>query len=213
MADSTAAMTYIQKVFPNVDITTCPFTESEILELETTNELLVHLPAGTTAAELCDIANIKANIDFRNEHLIKNVMINEDQWFIASASQTPELLYRSGTTSARTYEDEGLHGMDLRRYLAFVAVYAARFDQLPDQVYWTFLLSGKYDRSGVSIVGFDSHSVLNHHGWMRNFKAKFAGSRYVVLPPRIEVTAETGTLSRAYRGRVSSLGREADLDR
>ena len=144
--------------------------------------------------------------------MIKNVMIQEDQWFITSASKTPELLYQSGVAAKRIYEDEGLHGMDLRRYLAFVATFKERFNELPDQTYWTFLLSGSYDRSGVSIVGVDVYSVLSHHGWMKDFKAKFVGSRYVVLPPRIEITSATQALPRAYRGRKDKAGREASMD-
>ncbi|MBU2100002.1 hypothetical protein KKB11_02105, partial [Candidatus Micrarchaeota archaeon] len=135
-----------------------------------------------------------------NEKMIRNVMTKENQWFIVSASKTPEMLYKSARYSNRIYEDEGLHGMDFRRYLAFAATFKAKFDNFPDKTYWTFLLSGTYDKSGVSIVGFDSNGILSHHGWMKDFKAKFCGSRYIVIPPRIELAPETEKLPRAYRG-------------
>lgn len=199
-------------VFTEADPDHCPFTPAELDELDETDEMLVFVPAGRTAAELAEIAGVPTNVCLANERLIRNAMVEQDQWFLTSRSSGPGLLYRSATVAARELEDEGLHGMDLRRYLAFVAVYRQRFGVLPDQLYWTFLLSGRYDRSGVSIAGFDAHGVLSHHGWMRPFKAKFVGTRYVVLPPRIEVTPETAELSRAYRGRRDRAGREAAMD-
>lgn len=174
--------------------------------------MLVYVPAGIKPADMCKRWGIRANIDFENEKMIRTVMISEDQWFVTSKAKTPELIYHSAQAAKRVYEDDGLHGMDLRRYLAFAATFRARFDVLPDRLYWVFLHSGSYDRSGISVVGFDAHGVLNHHGWMKNFKAKFAGSRYVCLAPRIEVTVDTEALPRAYRARRGWQGQEAGMD-
>jgi hypothetical protein len=203
---------HVRSIYGDISISPCPFTETEMLELDRLNELLVYLPAKLSMSELCNRFGIKANVNFDNETLIRNTMANEDQWFIVSAEKTPEMLYRTGLSAKRTYEDEGLHGMDFRRYLAFAATFKLKYDRFPDDTYWTFLLSGSYDRSGVSIIGFDAHGVLNHHGWMRNFKAKYLGSRYVVIPPRIEVTPETEKLPRAYRGKRGTDGKEADTE-
>jgi hypothetical protein len=175
--------------------------------------MLVYVPKGLSAAEMCQRWSIKANVDFENETMIRTVMNNEDQWFVTSKSKTPELIYQSGQAAKRIYEDDGLHGMDLRRYLAFCAAFRARTGELPDRTYWTFLLSGSYDRSGISIVGFDSAGVLNHHGWMKNFKAKFCGSRYICIAPRIEVTLDTEAVPRAYRAANQGWrGQEASMD-
>ncbi|MEU1982557.1 hypothetical protein [Nocardia sp. NPDC019395] len=212
MTGSTSLDTYIKSVYGDIEPESCPFTEAEIKELEDTNELLVYMPSGRTPAELCDMWGFRINVDFTSESYIRTVMNDESHWFITSNSSSPELLYRSGQEARRNYEDEGLHGLDLRRYLAFAAAFRHRWGTLPDQKYWCFLLSGSYDRSGVSVVGFDGRGVLSHHGWMRNFRAKFAGSRYSVLAPRLEVTAETETLSRAYRGQRSKIGLEAAID-
>lgn len=203
---------YVQHLYGNVPISPCPFTNKEIEELDKHNELLVYLPAKISMKQLCHQFDIKANVDFDNETMIKNTMVSENQWFIASASKTPELIYKTGVAAKRTYEDEGLHGMDFRRYLAFAATFKYKFGVFPDQTYWTFLLSGSYDRSGISVIGFDSRNVLNHHGWMKNFKAKFLGSRYVVIAPRVEVVAETLCLQRAIRGRRCTAGKEADME-
>jgi len=203
---------YVKRLYGSVVVSPCPFTEEEIIELEKTNELLVYLPAGFSIQELSERFGIKTNINFENEHMIHNVMIDEDQWFITSASKTPELLYTSARSALRIYENEGLKGMDFRRYLAFAATFKDKFGDFPDNAYWTFLLAGSYDRSGVSIVGFDRWGVLSHHGWMRDFKAKFVGSRYVVLAPRIEITSETRKLRRAYRGSSEIAGKEASMD-
>ncbi|OGL65529.1 hypothetical protein A3B21_01515 [Candidatus Uhrbacteria bacterium RIFCSPLOWO2_01_FULL_47_24] len=203
---------YVQKLYGSVVASPCPFTKEEIAELEKTNELLIYLPAALSMQELAERFGIKTNVDFDNEQMIRNVMVSEDQWFVTSASKTPELLYTSGQNALRIYENEGLKGMDFRRYLAFAATFKEKFGNFPDDTYWTFLLSGSYDRSGVSVVGFDRHRVLSHHGWMKDFKAKFAGSRYVVLAPRIEITSETQKLKRAYRGSNEVSGRGAATD-
>lgn len=97
----------------------------------------------------------------------------------------------------------------MRRYLAFCGTYKYLYGFFPDNQYWAFLLSGKYDLSGISMVGFDKHGILSHHGWMKNFKAKFCGSRYIVIPPRIEINNETVHLKRAYRGKKGAEGHEA----
>lgn len=203
---------YVKRLYGKEDFASCTFTEKEISELQQTDELLVYLPANLSMGELCDLFGIGANVNFDNEKMIRNVMSKEDQWFVTSANKTPELLYSSGRNSQRIYEDEGLYGMDFRRYLAFAGTFKDKFGEFPDNTYWTFLLSGSYDRSGVSVVGFDSHGVLSHHGWMRDFKAKFCGSRWVVLPPRVELTQETEKLQRAYRGKNSVAGMEAATD-
>jgi len=202
----------IQALYGNIEIAPCPFTEKERAEMDEADEMLVYVPAGLTPAQMCKKWGIRANVDFEHEKMIRTVMISEDQWFATSKAKAPELIYQSGQAAKRIYEDDGLHGMDLRRYLAFAATFRARFDTLPDKLYWVFLHSGSYDRSGISVVGFDSHGVLNHHGWMRNFKAKFTGSRYACIAPRIEVTLDTEALPRAYRARRGWQGQEAGMD-
>jgi hypothetical protein len=203
---------YIKSLYGSAAASPCPFTKEEIAELDKTNELLVYLPASLTMSELTKKFGFKTNVDFNNEKMIHNVMVQEDQWFITSASKTPEMIYKSGQQALRVYEDEGLHGLDFRRYLTFVATFKAKFGNFPDHTYWTFLLSGSYDRSGVSIVGFDSNGILSHHGWMKDFRAKFTGSRYAILAPRIEINSETQKLKRAFRGNKNSEGMEAATD-
>lgn len=203
---------YVGSLYGNVPIAPCPFTAKEIEELEQTGEMLVYVPKEIGPRAMCDRFGIKINVDLEQEKMIRSVMVAEDQWFVTSASKTPEMIYQSGQKAQRVYEDQGLHGMDLRRYLAFAATYRLRYDAFPDLTYWTFLLSGSYDRSGVSVVGFDKHGVLSHHGWMKNFKSKFSGSRYIVIAPRIEITDETKDLPRARRGEKNREGREADVD-
>lgn len=197
------------------EFASCPFTQAELAELEDTDELLVYVPADYSARELCEAFGISANINFDVETtMIRTVMSDESHWFVTSAAKVPELLGHSGKAARRIYEDEGLHGMDLRRYLCFCAAFKARHGAFPDQAYWTFLHSGSYDRSGISVVGFDTHGNLSHHGWMRNFQAKFCGSRYAVLAPRIEVLPQTEDLPRARRGVSGARGGvEAGLDR
>ncbi|NUS73782.1 MAG: hypothetical protein HOQ05_10295 [Corynebacteriales bacterium] len=203
------SMDYLSEVAP------CPFTDAELMELEDNDELLVYVPDGISAEQFCELFGITANVNFAVEsNMIRTVMVNEAHWFVTSASKAPELIGRSGKAAKRIYEDEGLHGLDLRRYLCFCAAFKARNGYFPDQTYWSFLLSGSYDRSGVSIIGFDAWGNLSHHGWMKNFEAKFCGSRYAVLAPRIELLPQTEDLARARRGISGNRGgHEANLDR
>lgn len=205
------SLAYVSALYGEAPAVPCPFTPRELAELERTNELLVYVPARVTANQLCDRWGLARSVDFDADRLIRYAMVSEAHWFVASAAATPELMYRSGVAARRAYEDEGLHGMDVRRYLAFAATFRLMHGALPDQTYWTFLHSGAYDRSGVSIIGFDAHGVLSHHGWMRDFKAKFVGSRYAVLAPRVDIVPDTIDLPRAYRG-GGRAGREADMD-
>jgi len=202
---------YVRRLYADHNAVPCPFTDLEVAELERTDEMLVYVPAKIDANEMCRRWGIKSNVDFEADRLIRYAMPTESHWFVTSRCATPDLMYKSGVVARRQFEDEGLHAMDVRRYLAFCATFQLHFGKLPDQGYWTFLLSGAYDRSGVSIIGFDSHGVLSHHGWMKDFKAKFVGSRYAVLAPRIEVSVHTAPLPRAYRG-GGRAGREADMD-
>ncbi|MEL6546843.1 MAG: hypothetical protein AAFQ82_19610, partial [Myxococcota bacterium] len=41
-----------------------PFTAEEMAELDATEELLVHVPANISAAEMCERFGIQANVDF-----------------------------------------------------------------------------------------------------------------------------------------------------
>lgn len=201
----------IADLYGDIEISPCPFTEAEIEELSASNEMLVYLPKDITAKELCARWGLKANIDFDNELMIRNVMVNEDVWFITAATSAPEMINETAHQARRIYDNEGLHGMDLRRYIAFCASHRYHFSVLPDQQYWCFLLSGSYDRSGISIVGFDRHGILNHHGWMKNFRSKFTGSRYVVLPPRLELRPETISVPRSRRNAGEAASPEASI--
>jgi hypothetical protein len=206
-----ALASYVKSLYGDIPVALCPFTEAEIAELSSTNEMLIYVPAKLTMRALCDKLGIRCNVNFEDETMIRNTMVSEDQWLIVSNTQTPELINETGLFAKRIYEDEGLHGMDFRRYLAFAATYKYHFGDFPDQTYWCFLLSGSYDRSGISVVGFDSSGVLSHHGWMRNFKAKYCGSRYVVIAPRIEIVRSTKSLKRARRGNGSADGKESSM--
>ncbi len=79
-------------IYNNLKIDTCPFTDEEISELDKTRELLIYLPSNTTMQELCEIFGIKSSVNFFNETMINNVMVEENQWFITSSNKIPEFL-------------------------------------------------------------------------------------------------------------------------
>ena len=101
----------MKNVYQLTNYSDCPFTNNEIIELQSTNELLIYLPADWTMKQLCEHFKIESNINFDNEKLISNVMVKEDQWFIVSNSSHPEMLYEHATKARIVYDEEGLWGM------------------------------------------------------------------------------------------------------
>ena len=105
-------------------------------------------------------------------------------------------------------------GLDHRegRYLAFVLTYRHLTNEYPDYRQWCLLVGGHYDRSGISLVGFDKFGNFGHHGWMKNFKAKMSGGRYVAFAPRKHINAETELLERPRRGSRNKATHDAGTD-
>jgi hypothetical protein len=191
----------------------CPFTQAEIGELESTNEMLIYVPQEISEGQMIEAGKLVCGFNWDiDKNMIRSPMTDESHWLICSASPIPEMLGQSTQVISRVYEDEGLDGMDFRRYLAFVLTYHHLFNEYPDFRQWCLLVGGNYDRSGISLVGFDKYGHFGHHGWMKNFKAKMSGGRYVVFPPRKHITPETEQLQRARRGKRDKVGHDAGVD-
>lgn len=206
----------VYNVYGNRDIKIkpCPFTQAEIDELEETDEMLIYVPEEISEGEMIKLGKLVCGFNWDvDKGMINSPMTDESHWLICSASPIPEMLGQSAASIARVYEEEGLEGMDFRRYLAFILHYRYLTNEYPDFRQWCLLVGGNYDRSGVSLVGFDKFHHFGHHGWMRNFKAKMSGGRYVVFPPRKHINAETELLPRARRGVRAQDTHDSGVDR
>jgi hypothetical protein len=202
-------------IYDSTDIAVkpCPFTQAEIDELEMTNEMLIYIPQEISEAQMIELGKFNTNFNWAVEqNMIKSPMTDESNWLICSASPIPEMMGHSTQNISRVYGEEGLDGMDFRRYLAFLLTYRHLTDEYPDFRQWSLLVGGHYDRSGISLVGFDRYGTFCHHGWMKNFKAKMAGGRYVVFAPRKHITRDTAKLARPRRGVRDKVGHEAGID-
>ena len=209
------------------EISPCPFTDMEIAELEAERdpmdaskprEMLVFLPKKLGPAALCEMWGMQSNLNFEVDSLVRTVMKAVDQWFIASTSRVPEHMYKTGDWIIEFYNrkrfmsgEQRLHGMDIRRYITFAGYHRELFGQLPDEAYWNFLWGASYDRSGILVSGF-KRGILNSHGWMKNWHAKFCGSRYITLAPREEINPETEHLRRVYRYQFGERVAPAEID-
>ncbi len=196
--------------FDPTEIKPCPFTDGEISELglerdaqdpSKPREMLVFLPKNLSPAELHGMWGLQSNINFDVDRLVGTTMKNLDQWFIIATCSVPEMIDAVCRDIVAEYAhhtngEQVVHGMDIRRYIAFLGYHLDLFGELPDRQYWNFLWGAPYDRSGILISGIDKYGVINSHGWMRNWRAKFAGSRCIVLPPREEINAATEHIQR-----------------
>ncbi len=196
-----------------IAIKPCPFTQAEIDELEATSEMLIYVPQEISEGQMIETGKLVCGFNWDvDQGMINSPLTDESHWLVCSSSPIPEMLGQSTQAISRVYEDEGLDGMDFRRYLAFILTYKYLKGEYPDFRQWTLLVGGNYDRSGISLVGFDKFGHFGHHGWMKNFKAKMSGGRYVIFPPRKHITPETELIPRARRGVRDKSGHDAGVD-
>lgn len=64
-----------RELYDSQETAPCPFTASEIEELESTGEMLVYLPRKLKVSEMCARWGIPTNFDPVRERMIRNVMV------------------------------------------------------------------------------------------------------------------------------------------
>jgi len=160
----------------------CPFTKAEIEIANKNNEIILCVPSGLTRQDLGKLFRI--NCWVLGDSLYAERIYKEDFWFRTPITFEPPYVDISAKEARRIFEDEGKLGFSLSRYLVYLTRMKHLTGKWPDQKWWTWLLAYKYDRSGFLIAGFDSEGKLSVHGWMPNFKAKFVGARYLVVPEK-----------------------------
>ncbi len=161
-------------------LSSCPFTEEEILEAQENNEIIMCVPKGVTRQELGKLFHIDSWALY--DPLVTPATEIEDFWFKTSASLTPSYMKKTGIEVNHEVEDEQKINFSIERYLAFIARIRYLFGKTPDSEYWIWLPRGRYDRSGMLVAGFDRNDSFNVHGWMPQFSASFLGARCGSLP-------------------------------
>jgi len=173
-------------------LTKCPFTNEEIEIAKNNQEFIIAIPKNITAKQFSELFRIESvhNLD---DKLIQFTKETEDTWVKVSSKDIPDLLNHSFTQIRNKFEEENKVGMNLPRYLVFVAWFYKKNNTYPDMNYWNYLIGSKYDKSGVMIAGFDDkNKKLNLHGWKKNHPNEtWLGARYAKHPSRIEVRKET----------------------
>lgn len=153
----------------------CPFSDEEIAGVDSSNEMILCVPRGVTRTQLGELFRLSSWA--LTDAMVTETQETEDAWFKTPCAPTPGYLNRTAVEVRRAFEDENRLGFSLERYLVFVARFRHLTGRYPDFRYWTWLLRGRYDRSGMLIAGFDPLGRFSVHAWMPHFQASFLGAR------------------------------------
>jgi hypothetical protein len=178
----------------------CPYTEDEIRAAAAGGEIILCVPRGVGRQQLGELVRLSSWA--LSDPMVTDTMETEDFWMKTPRSMTPPLLNQSAARARRMLEDEGRLGFSLERYLVFAARIRYLSGEYPDSRYRTWLLRGRYDRSGMLIAGFDPQGKLSVQAWMPSFQANFLGARSIHIPDRLADAGErplrqTSELARA----------------
>jgi len=166
----------------------CPFTAAEIEAAESAGELVLCVPRGVGRRELGELVRLRSWA--LDDRMVSDTPETEDFWFKTPGAAAPQHLGKSAVEVRRQFEDERKLGFSMERYLVFAARYRHLRGRYPDFRYWTWLLRGRYDRSGMLMVGFDPLGQLSVHAWMPKFQASFLGCRWIEIPDRLADAVE-----------------------
>jgi hypothetical protein len=129
--------------------------------------------------------------------MVSDTRETEDFWLKTPKTAAPPHLNKSAAHVRRLFEDEGHLGFSLERYLVFAARIRYLTGEYPDRRYWTWLLRGRYDRSGMLIAGFDPQGKFSVQAWMPAFQASFLGARWIHIPDRLADAVEQASRTAA----------------
>jgi hypothetical protein len=158
-----------------LSLAACPFSQEEIAACEAAGEMILCVPRGVSRTQLGELFRLSTWA--LSDGMVSDTPETEDAWFRTSRSPSPPHINKSAVEVRRTFEDAGQLGFSLERYLVFAARFRHLTGKYPDFRYWTWLLRGRYDRSGMLIAGFDPLGRFSVHAWMPQFRASFLGAR------------------------------------
>lgn len=161
----------------------CPFTREELTAASSEGWIPVVSPQGLTLAEVSETLHLPTWAT--TDPLVTSPPEEEDLWFLTPGSLTPEDGNKSARELRKAYDAEGWLGLSLQRYMIVAARLRHLTGEAPDARWWTWIMRGRYDRSGFMIAGFDPNGSFSVHAWMPEFRAGFVGSRPIRICPRI----------------------------
>ena len=154
----------------------CPYTKEEIIKIKENNNILLCIPKKTSREELGELFHI--NTWALADKLVTRVEEEKDFWFYTSKDLTPKWMKKTGVEVANLIDDNNYVHFSLERYIVFLARMRYLTGHVPDSEYWIWMTSGRYDRSGMLMAGFDRLENFSVHGWMPQFSSSFLGGRY-----------------------------------
>jgi hypothetical protein len=166
-----------------VDLADCPFSRGELEFARAQGLSPIVSPRGLTAEAVGRLLHFDSWAF--TDPLVSSPPEEEDLWFLAALEDTPAHANVSARASRRQLEDSGNLGFSLQRYMIFCARYRFLTGRWPDRRWWSWMLRGRYDRSGILIAGFDPNDRFSVHAWLPHFQAPFVGTREIRLPNTI----------------------------
>ena len=162
------------------ELSHCPFSDSEVLEANTNNEIILCVPKNVNRKQLGELFRLDSWA--LADKLVKDSIEREDFWFKTSKQMIPNKMRQSGIATLNEINKNKQVHFSIERYLVFLATMKTITGEYPDREFWVWMTGSRYDRSGMLIAGFDRHKNFSVHGWMPQFEASFVGVRYGVLP-------------------------------
>jgi hypothetical protein len=161
----------------------CPFRRDELTAAAKDGWIPVVSPKGLTISECADTFHFPTWA--ASDPLVTSPAEEEDLWFMTPGRLAPDDANVPARELRARYDKKGLLGMSLQRYMIVAARLRHLTGEIPDFRWWTWILRGRYDRSGFMIAGFDPNRRFSVHAWMPSFHTSFVGSRPIRICPRI----------------------------
>lgn len=158
------------------ELSECPFTREEIKACNENNEMILCIPKDVTREQFGKLFRLDSWA--LHDTIVTPVTEKSDLWIRTDMSLIPKHLRETGLDIANKYDTTETVNFSIERYMVFIGRLRYLTGNLPDSEYWIWLPSGRYDRSGMLMAGFDRNGRFNVHGWMPQFSAAFLGARY-----------------------------------
>ena len=159
------------------------FTKEEIKQAYEQDELIFCVPKGVRAKVLGKMFNW--NSWAFDDPLVGGFPEVEDFWFASKKTEVPENRDMQGREIKAVYQREGKLGMNIERYLVFLARMRYLTGEIYDKRYKVWLVNNSYEEKAMLIAGVDSKNKFSVHAWMPNFNTPFVGGRHIRIPEHI----------------------------
>ena len=157
-------------------LSACPYSKEELIKIREEGNIVLCVPKDITREEIGKLFHFDTWA--LADPLVTRVQEEEDFWFYTSSESTPSSMRQTGVEVANMIDDNNYVHFSLERYMIFLARMRFLTGSIPDNEYWIWLTTGRYDRSGMLMAGIDRFGKFNVHGWMPQFYANYLGGRW-----------------------------------